>query len=81
MLKFFARYKPFAIVLAVLSVIIMYFIYTLLKPEERLPVYQPYMVNAELVDTTVQFVRKYHKIADFKQGKSNGIWSNTKDKP
>jgi len=72
MLKFFARYKPFAIVLAVLSVIIMYFIYTLLKPEERLPVYQPDMVNAELVDTTVQFVRKYHKIADFKLINQNG---------
>ena len=72
MLKFFARYKPFAIVLAVLSVIIMYFIYTLLKPEERLPVFQPDMVNAELVDTTVQFVRKYHKIADFKLVNQNG---------
>jgi len=72
MLKFFARYKPFAIVLAVLSVIIMYFIYTLLKPEERLPVFQPDMVNAELVDTTVQFVRKYHKIADFKLINQNG---------
>ena len=72
MLKFFARYKPFAIVLAVLSVIIMYIIYTLLKPEERLPVYQPDMVNAELVDTTVQFVRKYHKIADFKLVNQNG---------
>jgi len=72
MLKFFARYKPFAIVLAVLSVIIMYFIYTLLKPEERLPVFQPDMVNAELVDTTVQFVRKYHKIADFELINQNG---------
>tara|TARA_E500000331_G_scaffold342279_1_gene375671 strand:- start:104 stop:775 length:672 start_codon:yes stop_codon:yes gene_type:complete len=72
MLKFFARYKPFAIVLAILSVIIMYVIYTLLKPEERLPVYQPDMVNAELVDTTVQFVRKYHKIADFKLVNQNG---------
>lgn len=72
MLKFFARYKPFAIVLAILSVIIMYFIYTLLKPKERLPVYQPDMVNAELVDTTVQFVRKYHKIADFKLVNQNG---------
>ena len=72
MLKFFACYKPFAIVLAILSVIIMYVIYTLLKPEERLPVYQPDMVNAELVDTTVQFVRKYHKIADFKLVNQNG---------
>lgn len=72
MLKFFSRYKTFAIVLAILSVIIMFFIYNLLKPAEKLPVFQPDMVNAELVDTTVQYVRKYHKIADFKLVNQNG---------
>ncbi|APG60884.1 SCO family protein [Christiangramia salexigens] len=72
MLKFFERYKTFAIVLSILSVIIIYCIYTLLKPEERLPVYQPDMVNSELVDSTVQYVRKYHKIADFKLVNQNG---------
>ncbi len=72
MLKFFARYKTFAIVFFILSVIIVLCIYTLLKPEERLPVYQPDMVNAELVDSTVQYVRKYHKIADFKLINQNG---------
>ncbi|MCP9199397.1 SCO family protein [Gramella sp. GC03-9] len=72
MLKFFAKYKTFAIVLFVLSVIIILCIYTLLKPEERLPVYQPEMVNAELVDSTVQYVRKYHKIADFELVNQNG---------
>ena len=72
MLKFFARYKTFAIVFFILSVIIVLCIYTLLKPEERLPVYQPDMVNAELVDSTVQYVRKYHKIADFKLVNQNG---------
>lgn len=72
MLKFFAKYKTFAIVLFILSVIIILCIYTLLKPEERLPVYQPEMVNAELVDSTVQYVRKYHKIADFKLVNQNG---------
>nr|WP_279346173.1 SCO family protein [Gramella oceanisediminis] len=71
-LKFFAKYKTFAIVLFVLSVIIILCIYTLLKPEERLPVYQPEMVNAELVDSTVQYVRKYHKIADFELVNQNG---------
>ena len=72
MLKFFARYKTFAIVFFILSVIIVYIIYTLKVPEERLPVYQPDMVNAELVDTTVQYVRKYHKIADFSLINQNG---------
>lgn len=72
MLKFFARYKTFAIVLFILSVIIIYAIYTLKVPEKKLPVYQPDMVNAELVDTTVQYIRKYHKIADFKLVNQNG---------
>jgi len=72
MLKFFARYKTFAIVFFILSVIIIFCIYTLLKPEERLPIYQPDMVNAELVDSSKQYVRKYHKIADFNLTNQNG---------
>lgn len=69
--------------MAILSVIIIYSIYTLLKPEKKLPVFQPSMVNSELVDTTVQYVRKYHKIADFELLNQNGdtITQNTyKDK-
>ncbi|WP_081207984.1 SCO family protein [Salegentibacter sediminis] len=72
MIQFFAKFKTLAIVLAILSVIIIYAIYTLLKPEERLPVFQPDMVNAELVDTTVQHIRKYHSVADFKLINQNG---------
>jgi protein SCO1 len=72
MRNFFARYKFFAIVLFVLSAIIVFCIYSLLKPEEKLPVFQPDMVNAELVDSTVQYVRKYHRIADFKLVNQNG---------
>ncbi|MEE2772063.1 MAG: SCO family protein [Bacteroidota bacterium] len=72
MLKFFARYKTFAIVFTILSVIIVFFIYKLKVPDERLPVYQPDMVSKELVDSTVQYVRKYHKIADFKLVNQNG---------
>ncbi len=72
MIRFFAKYKTFAIVLFILSVVIITVIYSILKPTEKLPVYQPDMVNAELVDTTVQYVRKYHKIADFKLVNQNG---------
>ena len=68
----FAWLKKFAIVLFILSVIIIYFIYTLLKPEERLPIYQPDMVNAELVDSTVQYIRKYHTVKDFELLNQNG---------
>jgi len=66
MLKFFAPYKKFGIFLLMLSAIIIYLIYQALKPKRILPIYDPYQVNFELVDSTMQEVRKYHKIGDFK---------------
>ena len=50
----------------------MYLIYEALRPVKRLPVYQPNMVNAELVDSTLQHVKKYHRIADFSLVNQNG---------
>lgn len=72
MLQFFSKYKFFAVVLFVLSAIIISIIYSILKPKKVLPVYEPNMVNTELVDSTVQYVRKYHKIADFNLTNQNG---------
>ncbi len=46
--------------------------YQALKPEKRLPIYQPSMVNPELVDSTLVYVKKYHSIADFKLINQNG---------
>lgn len=83
MFQFFAKYKTLAIVLFILSLIIITIIYSLLKPVPKLPVYQPDMVNVELVDSTVQYVRKYHKIADFELVNQNGdtiTQDNYKDK-
>ena len=50
----------------------MYLIYDALQPKKRLPIYQPNMVNAELVDSTLQHVKKYHRIADFSLLNQNG---------
>lgn len=72
MLQFFAKYKFFGIFLFVLSAIIITIIYNILSPEKRLPVYQPNMVNNELVDSTLQEVRKYHTIKDFELYNQNG---------
>ncbi len=66
MLQFFAPYKKFGIFLLILSAIIISLIYQALKPKRVLPIYQPHQVNNMLVDTTVQEVRKYHKIKNFK---------------
>ena len=72
MLQFFSKFKKFFVVLGILSVIILYLMYNALKPEKRLPVYQPNMVNPELVDSTLLDVKKYHTIADFSLVNQNG---------
>lgn len=72
MLQFFSKYKFFAVVMFILSAIIITIIYSILKPNKVLPVYEPEMVNTELVDSTVQYIRKYHKIADFRLVNQNG---------
>ena len=73
MLPFFSRYKFLAVVLFVLSAIIISIIYQILKPKAALPIFQPASVNAELVDSTIQHVKKYHSIADFSLINQNGI--------
>jgi len=46
--------------------------YNALKPKERLPIYQPAMLNPELVDSTLHYKRKYHTIANFNLVNQNG---------
>ena len=81
MLQFFAKYKKFAIVMAILSAVILYTFYTLMKPAPSLQIYQPTMVDNTLVDSTVQFVKKYHKIADFELVNQNGETITQDDYP
>ena len=83
MLSFFKEYKGFAIVFAIISAIIISIIYNILKVDPPLPIYQPTMVNADLVDSSIQDQRKYHTIADFKLINQNGdtiTQDNYKDK-
>lgn len=79
MRKFFAKYKYFGTVLFFLSIVIIYLIYNALKPKERLPIYQPSMINPELVDSTLHYKKKYHTIADFKLVNQNGKIITEKD--
>ncbi len=72
MRSFFAKYRLFAIVFSILSIIIMVLFYNALQPKKTLTIYQPSMVNAELVDSTLQHVKKYHTIADFSLTNQNG---------
>ena len=43
-----------------------------MKPTEVLPVYQPAQVSKELVDSTIQHIKKYHTISNFKLINQNG---------
>ncbi|MFT5891349.1 MAG: protein SCO1/2 [Dokdonia sp.] len=58
--------------MTILSIIIITIIYNLLNVPKKLPIYQPEMVDNELVDSTIQYVKKYHKIAPFKLINQNG---------
>jgi len=72
MLPFLKKYRLFLSVVIVLSAIILFLFYSALKPKKMLPIYNPSMVNPELVDSTVQYISKYHTIADFSFTNQNG---------
>jgi len=72
MLQIFKKYKIFFIVLIILSAGILFLFNGALTPKKQLKVYSPADVNPELVDSTVQYVAKNHKIADFAFTNQNG---------
>jgi protein SCO1/2 len=65
MRSFFKKYKFFGFTMMALSVVLIAVFYAILSPKKILPIYQPDRVNAEMVDTTIQHRKKYHRIADF----------------
>ena len=72
MRQFFKKFKFLGLVLLGLSAVIVYLFYNALQPQKTLPVYQPADFNPELVDNSVQYVRKYHTISDFSLLNQNG---------
>ena len=73
------KYRKFLLILAAVSVIILMLFYNALLPIKKLPVYQPAMVNFELVDSTIQHHKKFHRIADFSLTNQNGKTVTQKD--
>ncbi len=61
-----------AFIFAVFSIIAISIFYSILKPKETLPIYQPAQVNAKLVDTSIAYKIKYHTISDFSLINQNG---------
>ena len=72
MLRYFKQARILFLVLALFSVFIIGLFYTALKPKKSLPIFNPADVNPELVDSTVQYIRKYHKIPAFSFVNQNG---------
>ena len=68
----FARYRKFFVVFTLISAIILALFYNALVPVKTLPIYQPAEVSFELVDSSLQHVKKYHTIAPFKLTNQNG---------
>jgi protein SCO1 len=79
MLDFLKKFKIFFIIMAVFTVICIALFYVALKPKKTLPIYNPADVNPELVDSTVQYIQKYHTIADFSFTNQNGKIITQKD--
>ena len=72
MLAFFKKYKFFGLSLLILSTVIIAIFYNILDVKKPLPIYQPASVNTELVDSTIQHQKKYHRIANFSLINQNG---------
>lgn len=79
MYDFFKKFRLFFLVMGILSIIIISLFYSALKPKKSLKIYNPSDVNPELVDSTVQYISKYHTIANFSFTNQNGKTITQKD--
>jgi protein SCO1/2 len=79
MIEILKKRKSFIAILALTSIVVLALFYNALKPKEKLAIYQPSMVNYELVDSTLQHKKKFHKIAPFSLTNQNGLTVTEKD--
>lgn len=70
--NFFKKYSKFLSIIGVISIITLIMFYKILTPKEFLPIYQPAEVNFKLVDSSLQHVKKFHKISNFNLINQNG---------
>ena len=66
------KYRFLIIFFIVFSAVFLSIAYRLTTQDKKLKVWHPGEVNPKLVDTSIQFVRKDHKIADFSFVNQNG---------
>jgi len=79
MLDFLKKFRIFFGIMSVFSIICITLFYFALRQKKSLPIYNPSDVNPELVDSTVQYIQKYHVISDFSFTNQNGKTITQKD--
>ena len=70
-MSFLKKYRIFFLVMLLFSIISITLFYNVLN-RKTLPIYNPAMVNPELVDSTIQYVARNHTVADFSFTNQNG---------
>ena len=70
--NFFKKYSKFLSIIGVISIITLIMFYKILTPKKILPIYQPAEVNFKLVDSSLQHIKKFHKISNFNLVNQNG---------
>ena len=70
--NFFKKYSRFLSIIGVISIITLIMFYKILTPKKLLPIYQPAEVNFKLVDSSLQHIKKFHKISNFNLVNQNG---------
>ncbi len=72
MWEIFKKYKIYFGTMLVVSIVTLTLFFNALTPQKSLPIYNPSMVNPELVDTTIQYIARNHTIGDFSFLNQNG---------
>ncbi len=65
------KYGLFITLMSIISITTIFTFYNVLSPEKKLPIFQPSMVKFQLVDSTIQHIKRFHKIEDFKLTNQN----------
>ena len=74
-----SRYKVFIVIFLSIACTILFLFYEALTPKKVLPIFQPNDVNYELVDSSIQHVKRFHKIKSFEFLNQNGEIISEKD--
>ena len=79
MYKVIHKYRLFLAIFISIASVILYLFYNALTPKKKLPIFQPNDVNYELVDSSIQHVKRFHKIKSFEFLNQNGQIISEKD--